>query len=382
MSLDLAVAVGSASPSPGYERIMAPRGTNAPTRIAVVVSGWPRVSETFAANELLALQSAGMLAGVFATKPGDASLKQPQCDAIGAVPVLSMGDARAQGTALAERLASSNVTAVHGYFAHQPAAVAQVAANILGVRFGFSVHALDARKVEPSALRERALAAACVIACNRDVADVLRSVGAEPSLTPHGVDLARFVPRIPTDAAPELIAVGRLEKKGFSVLLDALARMRTPACLRIVGDGPLRGDLEALINRLGLDDRVDLFGRVTHDELPGLIAASQVVVVPSVVDSAGDRDGLPNVVLEAMASGRPIVASDVAAISTAVEHGRTGLLVPPSNPAALAGALDALAANQGVREAFGVAGRTRAEQLFDLRKCSQHFCSLLERAYG
>ncbi len=363
---------------------MVPRATNARPRIAVVVSGWPRVSETFAANELLALQHAGMLAGAFATKSGDASMRQPQCDAIGAVPVLPPGDTQAQGTALAEQLSPLRPTAVHGYFAHQPAAVAQVAAKILGVPFGFSVHALDVRKVEPSILRERALAAACVIACNRDVADVLRSVGAEPTLTPHGVDLTRFHRRPSTDvAAPELLAVGRLvEKKGFSVLIEAFAQMRIPCRLRIVGDGPLRGDLEAQIDRLGLGDRVDLFGRVTHDELPDLIAASKVVVVPSVVDSAGDRDGLPNVVLEAMASGRPIVGSDVAAISTAVEHQQTGLLVPSSDPEALARALDVLASDPNSRETFGVAGRRRAEEMFDLQKCSQHFCSLLERAYA
>jgi glycosyltransferase involved in cell wall biosynthesis len=325
-----------------------------------------------------------MLAGVFATKSGDLTLQQPQCDAIGAVQILPPGDAQTQGIALAKQLAPLAPTAVHGYFAHLPAEVAQIAADLLGVPFGFSVHALDARKVEPAVLRDRALAASCVVACNSDVADVLRSVGAQPTLTPHGVDLARFQPSLADDStAPELLAVGRLvDKKGFPVLLDAMSKLAVPWRLRIVGDGPQRGELEAQIERLAIGDRVELYGRVTHDELPGLISAARVVAVPSVVDQSGDRDGLPNVVLEAMASGRPIVASDVAAIATAVEHNVTGLLVAPNDPVSLSGAINQLARDWQACERFGIAGRKRAEELFDLQKCSRHFCSLLERAYA
>jgi glycosyltransferase involved in cell wall biosynthesis len=223
-----------------------------------------------------------------------------------------------------------------------------------------------------------------VIACNADVADVLRSIGATPTLTPHGVDIRRFQPTKQSlkASAPELLAVGRLvEKKGFSVLVDAMALLSSSWRLRIVGEGPLRAELEAQIHNLGLEDRVELYGRVTHDELPALLEASCVVVVPSIVDQSGDRDGLPNVVLEAMASGRAIVASDVAAIATAVIHRHTGLLVRPNDPVALASALDTLSTNVDDCESFGLAGRTRAEEMFDLQKCSNHFCSLLEQAY-
>src|SRR5215213_6011652 len=101
-----------------------------PLRLAVVVSGWPRVSETFAVNELLALQRAGMLTAVFATKAGDPTLRQPGCGELAPlVEVLPPGDARAQGAIVARRLAGQGVAAVHGYFAHQPAAVAAEAAH-------------------------------------------------------------------------------------------------------------------------------------------------------------------------------------------------------------------------------------------------------------
>lgn len=362
-------------------------------RVAVVVSGWPRVSETFAANELLALRRAGMLAGTFATKLGDPSLLQPQCEELADVQILPTGDAFVQGTALAARLRTAHVSAVHGYFAHHPAAVAQVAASLLGVPFGFSVHALDARKVDPTELQERAKAAACVIACNGDVAESLHRFGVQPTLTPHGVDLVRFRPReyssdsrtsSATNAPPpELLAIGRLiDKKGFLVLVRAMALMQTPWRLRIVGDGPNRVQLATEIAHLGLADRVELHGRVTHEELPGLLASATAVVVPSVIDAEGDRDGLPNVVLEAMASGRPVVASDVAAISTAVEHGRTGVLVPPGNSKALATALDLVALDPSARRRFAIAGRALVERNFDLDACSRRFCDLLERAYA
>jgi glycosyltransferase involved in cell wall biosynthesis len=254
------------------------------------------------------------------------------------------------------------------------------------VPFGFSVHALDARKVEPAELHERAAAAHCVVACNPDVARSLRDVGVEPTLTPHGVDRVRFH-AIPgsTEApdAPELLAVGRLvDKKGFEVLVDAVAAMQTPWRLRIVGDGPNRARLEAAIDRLGLGGRVALHGRVTHDELPALLRGCRAVVVPSVTDAAGDRDGLPNVVLEAMAAGRAVVASDVAAIAEAVHHERTGLLVTPGDAAGLAAALDRVAGDAPLRMRLGAAAQDHVSAHYDLADCSERFCRLLEQAYG
>jgi glycosyltransferase involved in cell wall biosynthesis len=179
-----------------------------------------------------------------------------------------------------------------------------------------------------------------------------------------------------------LLAVGRMvEKKGFTVLLDAMTRLPRVR-LKIVGDGVLRADLRAQIDRLDLGDRVQLLGRQTHATLPRLYQQADVVVVPSVVDRAGDRDGLPNVVLEAMASQRPVIASDVAAISTAVHHGVTGMLVKPGDPVGLADAIAALARDSAQRAAMGAAGRRVAEVEFALDRCAARFCRTLERAYG
>ncbi|MDH4147211.1 MAG: glycosyltransferase [Acidimicrobiia bacterium] len=385
------------------------------------MSGWPRLSETFALNELLALDRRSMLAAVFGTKAGDDAIVHPATARLGApVHILSPGEPAEQGAEVAALLAAmgpaGEVRGVHGYFAHTPTAVACAAAGVLGVPYGFSVHALDARKVDADTLAEQARDAAVTIACNPDVAATLRCAGALARLLPHGVDLDHFRPvasvarqarrdaaaeptgqrlRLATggrdheagppepDRALELLAVGRfVAKKGFDVLLEAVARLDGDVKLRLVGDGPLRDDLTARARALGLDDRVDFVGRRTHAQLPAMYRSADVVVVPSVVDAAGDRDGLPNVVLEAMACGCAIVASDVAAIATAVTDGRTGLLVAPGQPDELAAALAHLGADPASRHRLGTAARERVEQDFELGTCAGTFCDVLEESYA
>jgi glycosyltransferase involved in cell wall biosynthesis len=238
--------------------------------------------------------------------------------------------------------------------------------------------------VAPAELARRARAAARVVACNRDVADELRPTGAAVDLIPHGVDLRRF--RAAAPPAPEplrLLAVGRLvEKKGFEVLIEAVSGLTVPFRLRLVGDGPLRARLERAVAAAGAGDRIELLGPRTHDELPGEYAGAHAVVVPSVEDSTGDRDGLPNVVLEAMASGRAVVASAIAGIPSAVRDGDTGLLVPPGDPFALRAALERLAGDPSLRARVGAAARARVERDFDLQSCAARLRRCLEGAYA
>lgn len=352
--------------------------------IAVILSGWPRVSETFALHELLALRRRGLLAAVFATKPGDASLVQPEaCEVDDLVELLPDADVEAQVDRVIERLDGLGVRAVHGYFAHRPAEIAALAAARLGVPYGFSVHALDVRKVSAEVLAERCAGAGVVVSCNDDAAATIRAAGGDPVLVRHGVSLDRFrCPIAHREGPVSLLAVGRLvEKKGFPVLVDALRHLPAHVSLRIVGEGPQRDLLAARVADAGLGGRVELVGRRTHADLPDLYAAADIVVVPSVVDAAGDRDGLPNVVLEAMACGRAIVASDVAAIPSAIVDGAHGLLVPPGDAVALAGALGALVADPALRVRLGAAARARAEERFALRSCTDAFCDLLVERY-
>ncbi|HEV7656461.1 MAG TPA: glycosyltransferase [Mycobacteriales bacterium] len=359
--------------------------SNGRPRVAVILSGWPRVSESFALNEVLALKRAGMLAAVLALKTGDGGPPHPAAAELEPlVEVLPPGDVDAQAEAAVQRLDGIGISAVHGYFAHAPAAVAAAVASKFGVPYGFSVHALDARKVPRDELGERARGAALVVACNDDAAAEVEAAGTTPTVVRHGVDLVAFPATRPAEHDPvQLLAVGRLvEKKGFEVLLEALSRLDRPYRLRLVGDGPLRPALTALIDAHRLADRVELVGRCTHATLPEYYASADVVVVPSVVDSAGDRDGLPNVVLESMASQRPVVASEVAAIPSAVRDGVTGTLVPPRDPDALAAAIAALIDSPARRAELGRGARAVAETEFGLTSRTEEFCRVLERAYG
>jgi glycosyltransferase involved in cell wall biosynthesis len=352
-------------------------------QIAVVMSGFPRRSETFATNELLALADRGALAGIFATKPGDGSASPGIEKLQKFVHRLPNGSESEQGKHLASALTSRGVTALHGYFAHIPAKVAQLAAETLRIPFGFSVHAKDARKVLPDQLRERVQRAACVIACNDDVAATIPHASGQVELVPHGVDGRRFTPtQLPVAKELRILAVGRLvEKKGFQVLIDAVSRLKFPFQLRIVGEGPQENDLAQMILNKALLDCVTLVGPQTHEELPQEFARCHVLVVPSVVDSSGDRDGLPNVVLEAMASARPVIASDVGAISTAVSDGETGILIRMRDPIALAAALKRLASEPDLRERLGLNARSLVQREYDIGRCTERFYQVLQNAY-
>lgn len=354
-------------------------------KIAVVTSGFPRCSETFALGEMLALEERGRLAAIFATKPGDGSKLQPGCERLmSRVRVLPQGTPAEQAAAMIGLLAGQDVNAVHGYFAHLPAEVARAAAKQLGVPYGFSTHARDARKVSSDELAHRARNAACVIACNSDVAQEMNQSGARVHLVPHGVDLSRFRPRPLAPARPlRLLSIGRLvEKKGFDVLIAAASLLSFPFRLRIIGEGVLRGRLESQIAAAELEEQVTLCGAKTHAEIPDEYANAHVVVVPSVIDSTGDRDGLPNVILEAMASERAVVASCVSAIGSAITGEETGLLVPPGDAVALASALERIAASISLRYEMGQRARRRVEQDYEVGRCTRRFCDLLDSVYA
>jgi glycosyltransferase involved in cell wall biosynthesis len=353
--------------------------------IVVVVSGFPRRSETFALGELRALEARGALAAIYATKPGDGGALQPDCAGLCArVRYLPAGTPAQQAEFMIADLAGQRVAGFHGYFAHTPAKIAALAARQLGVSYGFSVHARDARKVTPTTLAERAHGAACVVACNTDVAQAIERTGAQVHLLPHGVSLTRFRPRPePESETLRLLAVGRLvEKKGFHVLIAAAAQLKFPFHLRIIGEGPERARLRALINAHGLTQHISLAGALTHAELPTAYAETHVVVVPSIQDQMGDRDGLPNVVLEALACARPVVASRISAIGCAVVHDETGLLVSPGDPYALAAALAQLATKPALRARLGHCGRARVERDYEVGRCTARLHQLLTGVYA
>ncbi len=269
-------------------------------------------------------------------------------------------------------------THVHAAFAHGPASVAHFVSLLTGVTFSFAAHAKDLYLSSPSILAIKAEAAEFVLVCSESAGDeVRRIVSAHPEpavraavtkvvLAPHGVDTERFRPphrtsaTVPSDPV-SIVAVGRLvPKKGYPVLiaaLEALGAAGADFTCRIVGDGAERGEIETRLSAAGLDGRVTLVGTRTQQEIVEEYRRADVFVQASVVTDDGDRDGIPNAVLEAMATGLPVVASSVAGIPEVVHDGVSGLLVEPGDIGSLAGALARLVGDEGLRRHLGAGAR-------------------------
>jgi glycosyltransferase involved in cell wall biosynthesis len=214
--------------------------------------------------------------------------------------------------------------------------------------------------------------AGVVTACSADLASRAIGLGAAPDrieVVPYGVDTARFRPSAEArverrrmagiaPAAPVLFAAGRLvRKKGFEYLIDALRLVPPPAELVIAGAGDLDTELRARAAAVDVADRVRFLGDIAQDDVASWLAAADVAVVPSVRDDSGNVDGLPNIVLEALASGTPVVATPAGGIGSVIDDDENGLIVPQRDPEALARAASALIADPARGAALGKAAR-------------------------
>lgn len=217
--------------------------------------------------------------------------------------------------------------------------------------------------------------AAAVVANSEGLADLARRFAPEVaiSLIPNGVDAARFVPPAASSPAEamRLIIVGRLvHQKGIDSLLTAMARAGVPLTLQIIGDGEARGELEAQAAALGIAGRVSFAGWLDRAHLPAVYAGADLFVFPS-------RDeGMPNVVLEAMAAGLPVIGSDIAGNRDLIVPEETGLLVPVNDADALAQALARLQGDPARRQLMGAAGRARVEAHFSWREAARRYRAL------
>jgi glycosyltransferase involved in cell wall biosynthesis len=188
----------------------------------------------------------------------------------------------------------------------------------------------------------------------------------------NGIDLERFrfAPR--SDPSLRVVAVGRLvEKKGFGDLIDAVALLRArgvDVVCDIVGTGPLEDDLRQRIAARGMDAWIQLLGPRPQKDVIELVRGARAMVAPCIVGDDGNRDGLPTVLLEAMALGTPCVATDVTGIPEIVREGETGLLVPERSPEALAEALQRLLRDASLGPRLARSARLMIEREFDIRR--------------
>lgn len=288
------------------------------------------------------------------------------------------------GAGLAARLRRQGVSHIHCHFAHAPTTVGMYAARHLDVSFSFTGHANDLfqRRALLKRKLERAAFVACISRWHRELyAAVWGPARAKCAVIRCGVDVERWAPRA-FEADPGVLRISTVcrlvEKKGVDTLIAAVARLARPVALTIAGDGPERGRLERLTRELGCQDRVRFLGALDNEAVRHLMQReTHVFALPCRTDSAGDRDGVPVVLIEAMACGLPVIAGDLPAIRELVEHGVDGLLVAPNDAVGLAAELEALTAER--LASLGRAARLKVEAEFSLSTAVERLTSALSR---
>jgi glycosyltransferase involved in cell wall biosynthesis len=274
---------------------------------------------------------------------------------------------------------------LHVHWAHGPAGVAFLAHRIAGIPWSLTTHAKDLYTLPPQDLADRCAQASFVATCTganvRHLTEVIEVDPAKVVLCRHGVRLDRFDTARQDREPGRILSVGRLvAKKGFPVLIEAcalLAERDVAFHLDLVGDGPLAGELARLVSERGLTSRVTFHAARPQPELVAFYQRAAVFALAPAVQADGDRDGVPNVILEAMACGTPVVASAISGIPEVVIDDQTGVLVPPSNSGALADALQRLLADPSEAEMMGKRAEAAVRSSFELTGCVVPMADLL-----
>jgi len=276
-------------------------------------------------------------------------------------------------------LATATIRHLHAHFCHSATTVAMLVSRLCDLPFSFTAHAKDiyVEALNPGDLLQTKLRRAkFAVTCVRANQERLASLGMKK--TPifniyHGLDTWRFAPRAgeaEEPATPMLLSVGRLvEKKGFPVLIEACRMLKDRGyrfrCQIIGAPGPCASQVASLIRELELEDIVELQPAVTQEELGNVYRQATLFVLPCQIADNNDRDGIPNVLVEAMASGLPVVSTNVSGIPELIESGVNGLLAPQKDARALADAIARLLDAPALRRELGRAAREKVCRLFD-----------------
>ena len=406
--------------------------------VVFVLKGYPRLSETFIAEEIASLEQAGLPIRIVAMRhptdgkahPVHRSIRAPisylpeylhhqpgrvfaSAWRIRRTPGLfsvlrqfALDFLRDRSRNRIRRLGQAMVLAaelpddvfrIHAHFIHTPASVVGYAAGLLRITWSCSAHAKDIWTSPDRELRQKLGSAAFTVTCTEAGRAKLQSLapsGTLVHLVYHGLKLDRFVPlTLPAShrdgrdpSAPvRLLSVGRaVEKKGFDVLLQALAALPNGVAWRWthIGGGALLPVLKTQAQTLGLNPRIDWLGAQDQDSVLEAYRRSDLFVLPCRVAADGDRDGLPNVLVEAQSQGLACISSDVSGVTELIEPERTGIVVPPDRPEALAGAIENLLGDPVKRRRLGRAGALRVQTAFDARASTLKLLDLFSAHAG
>ncbi|MGB0383546.1 MAG: glycosyltransferase [Ardenticatenaceae bacterium] len=388
-------------------------------KIAYILKMYPRFSETFIVNEILELERRGIDIRIYSLrKPDDGRfhaalarvkanvvyvpqyphmeperIKRAHQEVRNAFPeryrqVRRYSEDRGQSYAIKRFLQAGYVAAhllkhpvdgMHAHFASSATRVANLVKHMIGVPYSVTAHAKDIfhQDVSPNSLRNKIHDARFVVTVSQFnqayLENVMGDVPSDIRCLYNGIDLTRFRPHPTIKREPNLIlGVGRLvEKKGFDTLIRACHILTTWGLdfrCEIIGKGALRDPLKQLIVDLGVQERVRLVGPKPQDGVLAAYRRASIFTLPCVIGSDGNRDGLPTVLLEAMATGLPVVSTNLTGVPEIIDHGQNGLLVPPGNEQALARTLAKLLTNPARRQQMGQAARQKVEHAFDVRQ--------------
>ncbi len=273
----------------------------------------------------------------------------------------------------------SDVNHLHGHFAHSPTSVTLFAASLSGLNFSFTAHAKDIYTSNKEQLQEKISLASFVFTCTKyNLAYLKNLVGT--SQTPihcvyHGIDIDLFQSKpnnISCQEPYELLTVARLtEKKGLPTIYKAIKIVKDKGLKlqhTLIGDGDEKDGITDLINALQLSDCCNLLGTRSHKEVVQQFEMSDLFVLGCQIAKNGDRDGIPNVLVESLAMGVPSISTQVSAIPEILRNGQTGITVPAEDPEKMAGAIMELLSDDVLRNKLKHNGRQFVEENFDNRK--------------
>jgi len=380
-------------------------------RIGYLLKVYPRISQTFVLAEILAHERAGLDMDIYSLRRTDdtrfhAALAQVRSPVFqiargsskastvldelrqhasvlpGLWDVVRDSSAQAedllQAAQVSRLVMERGIVHLHAHFGTVATVVARLVHRVTGISYSFTAHAKDIfhEIVDENVLRKKLADAAAVITVSQFNVDYLQRKYAEAAsrvqLVYNGLDLDEFRFEAGGERSRRLLAVGRLvEKKGFRHLLDACAILRSRGVdfhCDIVGGGVLEQELRRQQQDLGLEDTVTFCGPMSQSDVKQKMREAAVLAVPCVQASDNDRDGLPTVLLEAMALGTACVSTPVTGIPEAVVDGHTGLLVAPGDAAELADACGRLLTDGPLRDELTRRARRQIETRFDIEK--------------